>query len=231
MHLNYQLCDIKRFDSYFKGIKYVSSTIAYTAKKDSDINDNVYLNSDELDYIPFIKSEKRRLEYTLVRYLAKSFLSEIIGGKGMSLRGGVRGRPYAVCHKATIPLSYSHRGGVYAVSFSPDGSIMSGIDVERFEKVNISSFYDFFSDLEVENEDDLIVKWSIKESILKMVWCGLSLAASDIEIISSSIIIKGKLKDIFEAKKIFDFKTLCYIWKDYVVSVSLCSNSYKPLEA
>ncbi len=221
-----QVLEINKYNSPFKSIEYISDDLAYTVVKEDEVENSIHLTDREIEYIPSIRTEKRAKEYTTIRRLAKSFLSKVmrIDNSSIDLNGGVREKPYAVCSNGVIPLSYSHRDGVYAVSFSPNGSVMSGVDVEKFQKINISSFYDFFCDSEIENENenDLIMKWSIKESILKMASFGLSIAASDIKITSSEILIKGRLNDIFESNGMVDLRVWCYMWSDYVASVSFC---------
>lgn len=214
--------NIKRYNASFDGLIYKNGSLSLIAAREQDINHDIILNPGDVSHLPFIKTEKRKKEYVAVRMLAKSFISELIGDEENEIKimGGYKQMPYVFCSKGLIPVSFSHRSGVYAVLLSPDGSMMSGVDVEKFENIELSAMADFFNDSELDNERDLIIRWSVKESILKMISRGLKLPASDICVGLDEIKVKGCVEKSMIENGLSHFSVDSYVWNDFVISLA-----------
>lgn len=180
----------------------------------------VELEPDELDYLDKIRSFKRKEEYIKIRKVAKRFVSKVLNTSSffVKIQGGVKTAPYALLADKIIPLSFSHRDYYYAVSFSTSQEVITGIDIERFKRLDINHLLDFFNEVELKDEDEVIIKWSVKEAIGKMLGVGMKLPAQDIVVLKDRVFLKGRVYDL---ARVFDFfKVKVLLYNDYVVAVS-----------
>lgn len=200
---------------------YNNQSVYFIVSNHSEIDD-ILLQSEEIEYINNIHTAKRKEEYINIRRIAKHFISRSlnIAPSFIKLRGGVKTQPYALVYDRIIPLSFSHKIPYYAVSFSNVNRIVTGIDIERFEFLNIDNYLDFFHDSEIRNSQELIINWSIKEALTKMIGLGMSLPAKDIIILDNNVFIRDRALDVF-SKKIKAVSIKVFKYNDYVISLAV----------
>lgn len=144
-----------------------------------------WLEPDERKVLAGLKLEKRRQEWTLGRYAAKTLVASFVGSdalQGVRIVAAGDGAPeaYAEGARVDVSLSISHRSGVAACVLSPNASV--GCDLEAVEPRTSRFVADFFTAHEaglVEHSADeqrdlrVALTWSAKESTLKVLRVGL----------------------------------------------------------
>jgi 4'-phosphopantetheinyl transferase len=143
--------------------------------------DDEWLLPAERDIMARFVIPKRRAEWRLGRWAAKALVERVLGTPAASVhvRAALDGAPQAWCDGAPLPisLSLSHRAGTaFCVVAAP--AMPLGCDVELVEPRAAAFAAEWFTDSEralLDTDRDLLttVLWSAKESMLKMLRCGL----------------------------------------------------------
>lgn len=196
-------------------------------QKIESINDSIPLDDLEIFYKDKIKTEKRLLHYIKSRKMIKNFISEIfsIPVEEIKIYGGVRNLPYCVIRNKKFPISISHRDDYIACSFS-ESSVSTGVDIEKFEDVNLSNLLDFLYDFELLDKRNAIFCWSIKESFLKMIGKGLSIPSRRISVSGGLLFGDDVICDLIKKSGICKIELLVFNYSDYVLSLCLGFKSF-----
>lgn len=153
--------------------------------------ENAWLTSAEIETLSHLRFPKRREDWRLGRWTAKSCIAAYAEKSGRShdlsrieIRPGPSGAPFAVLldTNAFIAISLSHRAGKAMCALAPP-KVSVGCDLELIEARSAGFLWDYFTREEqalVErtsvDQRSLVlnVLWSAKESALKALHQGLS---------------------------------------------------------
>lgn len=186
-----------------------------------EIPDDIPILHGEINYYSRIKSENRMCHYLKSRKMIKNFISEALSIPltEINLFGGVKYPIYCLINGKKIFVSLSHRDTYIATSFSSE--CLTGIDIEKFEDVNLLHLSDFLYDFELNDKIQAIMSWSIKESFLKMIGKGLSVPARFISVYDNALYCDGELIKLVKEANIKMIEILVFKYIDYVISLSL----------
>jgi 4'-phosphopantetheinyl transferase len=152
--------------------------------------DDKWLSAGEADILSKMRFHKRRSDWRLGRWTAKSMIVSYLNGIGercsypaLEVRAAADGVPEAYLEKERLPLeiSISHSMGRGFCVLSPDETAL-GCDLERVEPQDRDFLLDYFSREEAELSESMphgdrplyrTLIWSAKESALKSLREGL----------------------------------------------------------
>ncbi len=160
-----------------------------------------FLSPAEADRLAGMKFHKRRREWLLGRYAAKSLLRACVPGlaertsQEITIKNEPFGAPFFVVDgigRYPASISISHREGMAACALvlGTDGQV--GIDLERIEEHPQEFVEDFFTAGEVRTslicpadcrDTWVTLVWSAKEAVLKALSLGLSVDSRSVEIV------------------------------------------------
>lgn len=142
------------------------------------------LHPEELKYFESLKALKRKKEYFLGRFAAKHALLRLTGGLSLSeilIKPGVFQQPIAVgsgCDRYSVCIS--HSGNIAAGIAYPSGHPL-GIDIEWYEDKNLETLKSQIESKEIPDmsgcrtESERYTRaWTVKESLSKVLRCGLT---------------------------------------------------------
>ena len=149
-----------------------------------------WLSSEEQRHLTRLQVEKRRIDWLLGRWTAKSALRASHFAVGLdpdpadlTVRQAVDGAPEALLRDRPLPLtlSISHRGGWGLCALAPE-EMQVGCDLELVEARSPAFLEDYFTTQEqialraasaVERDRVATLLWAAKESALKALRVGL----------------------------------------------------------
>ena len=153
-----------------------------------------WLHPRELDVLRTLRFPKRRADWRLGRYTAKSALARrfALALPDIEVRAAADGAPEAFHEDGPLPvvISISHSGG-WGTAAVADGGTALGCDIETIERRAAVLIEDFFTDVERDfvdrwpaaERDALITTiWSAKESALKATRRGLRADTRQVEV-------------------------------------------------
>lgn len=160
--------------------------------------DDLWLTPQEQLRLDSLKVPKRRVDWRLGRWTAKSAVRGCLhlGGQDVSpsdveIRVRPSGAPYAFIRGDAINLSLSHSHGV-ALCIVSHSTALIGCDVERVESRNDAFIRDYLTAFEKgcvsectdETQKHILVTlfWSAKESALKALQLGLRSAVAQVNV-------------------------------------------------
>jgi phosphopantetheine--protein transferase-like protein len=160
-----------------------------------------FLSPAEAERLAGMKFHKRRREWLLGRYVAKSLLRACVPGLSersaheITIKNEPSGAPYFVVdgigrYPASISISHRESMAACALALGTDGQV--GIDLERIEERSQEFVEDFFTAGEVRTslicpadcrDTWVTLVWSAKEAVLKALGLGLSVDSRSVEIV------------------------------------------------
>lgn len=153
----------------------------------------IFLNSQELNYFRSLQSEKRKNQYSQVRYILKNELAKILQLAPQQIVFNKIGRGKPVLSGSSIlDFNVSHSDEYFAIALSQSGQV--GVDIEKLPKDrNIDGIaHKYFASLEIDHlsicpdektkNESFARLWSGKEAIIKVVAGGIFKDVRDIQI-------------------------------------------------
>jgi len=149
-----------------------------------------FLTSLELEKLATFRFSKRRDEWLLGRWAAKSLLRNVPAyqhhcSRELEIRNEPAGAPYLCLADGTVLpgcLSISHRDGLALCALAPSPDLRVGIDLEKIESRTETFILDYFTEAEQAFVERCTAEaralavtlvWSVKESMLKALRVGL----------------------------------------------------------
>lgn len=169
--------------SIYRDAKPIHSRIGYlNGNISNQINIENLLTNQEQERLSSFRNKYRYNEYLLSRYLAKNVLSEHLDEpnfQNFEISSGIFGQPIVYCEsRKAIGISYSHSGATHAAISFPLEHPMA-IDCEYIDnnsKVTIRNALTPKELIVAQEYDDRILfqMWTIKESLTKILRCGIT---------------------------------------------------------
>lgn len=177
------------------------------------------LHPEELEYFQTLKVLKRKKEYFLGRFAAKRALLRLTGGSSLSeilIKPGVFQQPIAVgsgCDRYSVCIS--HSGNIAAGIAYPSGHPL-GIDIEWYEDKNLETLKSQIDSKEMpdmsgcQSESERYTRaWTVKESLSKVLRCGLTTPISVLELSPEPQIKQGRWSGGFANFGQYRFLSIC----------------------
>lgn len=171
----------------------VSDSIFWTLQKRSQLPDgDFWLSAVEKERLSQLRFPKRRQEWLLGRWTAKTLLSSM-AMQQLSIENESSGAPFVTYKGIRLDgmLSISHRNDLAVAAWTVQPDLKIGIDLEKIEPKNDAFVNDFFTADEAEMvfrqepmQQGLAASliWSAKEAILKALQTGLHLDTRQVEV-------------------------------------------------
>ena len=196
---------------------YVSrANIVFEKKKDA-------LSADDISEISTVKNERLRNQKAAARLLLRLALKEYGLQEKESIKKTDKGKPYI--KKSNLFFSISHAEGLVACVIA---NMEIGVDVEKVKKSPSAAIKGilcpgemsvFQSLSQKEKNEYACVSWTLKESLVKLLGCGIEKRPCKIDIEGYSLADEGKIinKNIDGKEVFFCFRKI----EDYYVSTAM----------
>jgi len=204
-----------------------SVDIYWLEQNASDLpREDQWLSGRECAHLAGLVIPKRRADWRLGRWTAKCAVSRYLKLKddpnalaAVELWPDLSGAPKAFHggRPAPLVLSLSHSHGTGLCAIAPAGAEV-GCDLERVEPRSAAFLADYFTDDEqrlvgqapaAKRDEVLTLLWSVKESVLKALCCGLRLDIRSVNVVPSDILRPndeewGTVSASHECARVFD---------------------------
>ena len=158
-----------------------------------------WLHPSERRIADQLRTERRRQDWLLGRWAARTLLTELLGPETASSlailpRSDGSPRPEVGGDELNLSLSLSHRGGAALAAVAPSGAV--GCDLELVERRSRGFVQDYFDESErrliaagtTEERMTLVAAlWSAKESVLKLLGKGLTVDTRTLSVAPDSL--------------------------------------------
>jgi len=168
---------------------------------DLDLTASDYLSRAELQQLDRFAVERRRRDWLLGRFTAKSLVrdhlraahGQVVPLFEVSIMGGADGAPWARVEgpgsRRRLSLSISHRAGWSLCAICPRPAVPLGADVEQVEPRSPRFVRDYFTEHEhrqvrasgAARDETVTTLWSAKEACLKALHLGLTVDTRRVE--------------------------------------------------
>lgn len=190
------------------------------------------LHYDECKYFETLKHSRRKNSFLLGRYSAKKAISVLTGEEEpekILIKNGIFNQPIVIYDSfSNLQISLTHCDDI-AASVAFTDLIVLGIDIERINKRISLRIEDEItkSEKELANsvshsyESFLMIIWTIKESISKILKTGLTIPLSILEVKDL------EAQDGYYVSTFVNFnqyKSISFIIEEYVCSITLPKN-------
>ncbi|MDA9231087.1 4'-phosphopantetheinyl transferase superfamily protein [Rickettsiales bacterium] len=194
-------------------------------KKDPD----KYLSKQEKEEFKILTSDLRKSSYLLGRIITKYSLMNLLKTSNIhdiSITWGVLGQPIIIYKDApNLQVSISHNN-TYVSSLIFNEECPMAIDIEKIDSIRAQSIKSQLTEFEistfVKNDIDLIILWTAKESLSKILKTGLMTDFSLYEI--CKLKNNNNYTEIY-FKNFLQYKVLSYSFNDTICSILLPSET------
>lgn len=192
-----------------------------------------FLHDDEHAYFQTLAYERRRTSYLLGRYSAKKAISGLMGEdnpKKIRIENGIFNQPVAVCESnSNLQVSLTHCDELAAAVAFPE-MLVIGIDMEKIDLSMSSGVEAELTEHEKElalqlpcpYENLLMVLWTMKESLSKVLKTGLTVPLRVLEVkwieVQNGYYI-GSFSNFAQ------YNSISFPVKDYVYSITYPKNA------
>jgi len=194
-----------------------------------------YLHPKEYKYYSTLQHDKRRHSYLLGRYCSKHALGKLIGlqqSNEIFIDSGVFNQPIVTSmlpNNIQVSISHCDNAGV-AIAFHESHPMAIDIertDIDRSMAFNIDQLMTY-NELKLIssfiNDENLrmVILWSIKEALSKVIKCGLTIP---LELLEINHCRKESTDLIVEFKNFLQYKCIIKMIDKYVCTIVLPKNS------
>lgn len=207
--------------------------ISFCKRGDLPIADFVFhLHEDEVKHLNTMQYEKRINSYLLGRYCIKTSISNITNQYDLNkiiIKNGVFNQPIVISDSiANIQISLAHSNDM-ATAVAFDEMVLLGVDIEKKNQATAEVIageltqheWSFSKPLIDLDESFLLLLWTVKESLSKILKTGLTLPLSILEV--QSVDFKDGYY-ISAFSHFFQYNAISWIDMDYVFSMTYPKN-------
>lgn len=197
------------------------------------LNIESFLHDDEHTYFQTLAYERRRISYLLGRYSAKKAISGLLGTNNpttIRIDNGIFGQPVAVCGtNSNLQVSLTHCGEFAASTAFPE-QLLIGIDMEKIDLSMGSGVEEELTKCEKElavhlpcsPEHFLMILWTMKESLSKVLKTGLTVPLKVLEVKRIEV-QDGYFTGSFS--NFTQYHSISFLIKGYVYSITYPKNT------